>query len=238
MRPHPPLLDYDGKPFAQDWFIGSFLVSDSDGPPAVWCALEHRWRFASCLVRIQPNGDQTIQFWPRGWVDSMCIFQRNGRMVLALAGIDSSIDLPFVAIIDAYGPPVCAPLGRADHFRYAFANAPKEIARECVLLPNVETNRLYPDLYFAVRSVEYRQPVLMARSLQGRTSTLYGFEFSTDLKPIKVRLQAGYNLIHDEMQKRGIVDHSYQNCPERINGLPLLRWSGEGWTHDSITMSD
>jgi len=235
-RPNPPLLDFEGTPFARAWHIHEFLVQAGGRVPTIWCAVHHGFRFASCLLRISPNGNQTVQFWPRGFIEAICTFERGGRPMLALGGIDNSVNLPFLSIFEADGRPLCAPLGRMDDRRYSYANEPPEVAREFILLPNMETNRLYLDDYWNFKSVEYREPVLLAHSAQGAggAAQLYRFEFSDQLRPIAIRANHNYKFIHDEMQNRGIVDHPYLKCPERIAGLPIRRWSGEGWLVESI----
>ncbi len=240
LRATPPLLDHDGNAFEDGWAINDLLVRDSGGTPAIWMAVHHYTRFASCLLRINPSGKSLVQFWPRGFVDRICTFVRDGHPMLALSGIDNSLDRPFLAVIDAYGPPVCAPLGNPDKPRYAFANAPSALAQEYVLLPDTEINKFYRYPYFEPRDVAYHDPVLEVTSNQGPAEDPnFYFEFTPSLKALKVRPNSAYASIHDEAYRQGILDHPFLRCPERLRGMGLLRWSANStWENDVIPMAE
>jgi len=234
----PELLDFDGKPFTPAWGSNRILVTGKGDRKDVWCAVVHQFRWASCLWKIDVSGKRTIQFYSHGHIASICPFERDGRLVLALGGIDSSVDHPFIAVVDPEGPPVASP--PSDHPRYHYSNEPSSIVREYVILPEMEIDRFFRTPYFYIYHIDYEKPVITVSAEYPdidhpeENVPLYYFEFTDRLVPLRVRVDHREPLTHAAMEHQGIVHHSHANCPERQKPLPLLRWSEGQWKSDSI----
>jgi hypothetical protein len=234
----PELLDFDGKPFTPAWRVSQILVTGKGARKDVWCTVVHLFRWSSCLWRIDVSGKRTIHFYSHGHIGRICSFERDGRLMLALGGIDSSVDHPFIAALDPEGPPVVSP--PCDRPRYHYANQPSSIVREYVLLPGMEIDRFFRLTYFSIYQVEYAKPVITVKAEYPSIlnpnvgKPLYYFEFTDRLVPLKVRVDQEEPLTHAAMERQGIVHHTSANCPERRQPLPLLRWSEGKWKSDSI----
>ncbi|MGO9239697.1 MAG: hypothetical protein ACLQBJ_02715 [Bryobacteraceae bacterium] len=237
-RLEPDLLDFDGKPFVPEWHVGQVLVTGKGAKRDVWCFLVHVTRWSSCLWKIDASGRRTIQFYSYGHIQRICPFERDGRLMLALGGIDSSVDRPFITVLDSEGQPVTGP--SSERPRYHYANQPSSIVSEYVLLPQMEMDQYFGAPFASVHDIAYTNPILDVRvghqGIEDPTlpCTLYYFEFTDHLRPLKLRVGQPEPLAHAAMERKGLVHHTYANCPEHQKPLPLLRWSEGKWISDSI----
>jgi hypothetical protein len=235
-KPTLPLLDFDGKPFEPVWEIQSMLVTNGGGKGSLWVSVANPLRWASALLRMNPDGRPAVHFANAGWI--IDVVSLNGpELELVAMGINNAFDSPFLALIGEQDPPSLSPAGGPPRFRYS--NGPAGHVRKYVLFPESEfvpggfSNYLMPQY---LRNAGGGCAVNLRVNREPGEVLMYAFD--RRLRPVKVRPAYGFNVIHQALHREGLLNHELEDCPE-LNKPHVFRcWTpGGGWTEEAAPVA-
>ena len=70
------------------------------------------------------------------------------------------------------------------------------------------------------------------------SETIYAFRTQPAIEPVSLRYDTPYDMLHRELSAQGKLNHSLQDCPERLHPKPLRMWTPTGgWTELQIKPS-
>lgn len=231
-EPSVQLLDFDGEPFEKDWVTQHVLADHSGRAPIVWVAVSNPMRWASALFRIDSEGAAKLQFANAGSIMRVLRLP-NGRLLAA--GVNNAWAKPFLAEIDAEGPPAFSPPSGPD--RYHFSNGPKGLPKRYFLLPQSEISRLQDVQYFHVSNLSLAGDRIVVETITGNRP-IYLYQFDTELRPMKVRATASAVGMHQALERKGLAEHPVERCPEMTRTHTVREWTPEsGWWDHAVPAS-
>jgi hypothetical protein len=60
--------------------------------------------------------------------------------------------------------------------------------------------------------------------------TIFLFGIDSHIEPVSLRYDSGYDMLHRELSAKGELDHSLDQCPERLHPRPVRLWMpSKGW---------
>ena len=200
------------------WKFEDVLVTSGDRGSSVWVAVVHAVWWPSFIVRLSTTGIDKLVFANPGNVRSLRrIETKSGSYILA-AGVNNGYRRAFVAML-AEGPPAAKSPEAADPAYRCVRGCPSHRPYRYILLPQSEVGAATLPYSIGVR--------ILARpgGLTIETAETPGggpggapsgfFYFSNDLQPQGVAYADGYRQLHESLEKRGRITHSFKDCPEQ-----------------------
>ncbi len=227
--PTTKLLDFNGQPFEDVWYIQDMATARFGGRETLWVSIVNKIRWASAIYRIDPDGSAHLHFANHGYIILLAAVDDNKDPRLIATGINNAVDRPFAAVIGLTDPPsVAPPLGSP---RYRYANSPPGSPRRYILLPNSEFNIAKGEPYPIPKQLDVSPNLVKVEPWDPLTnSPLYIYEFDTHLRPLKARASAGTITQHRNQHRTGILDHPPETCRELLEPHVLRSWtSSAGW---------
>jgi DNA-binding winged helix-turn-helix (wHTH) protein len=202
------------------WKFGDILVTHGDRASSIWVAVVHAVWWPSFIVRISPTGIVKLAFVNPGNIRSLRrIRTKPGSYILA-TGVNNGYRRAFVAMLaedaDAAKPPEAA-----DPTFGCVRACPTSRPYRYILLPQSEVGAA--TLPYSIGVKILAQPggliVLTAETPGGGPGGAPSgfFYFSHDLQPEGVGYADGYRQLHESLEKRGRITHSFMDCPEQKN---------------------
>jgi DNA-binding winged helix-turn-helix (wHTH) protein len=200
------------------WKFEDVLVTSGDRGSSVWVAVVHAVWWPSFIVRLSTTGIDKLVFANPGNVRSLRrIETKSGSYILA-AGVNNGYRRAFVAML-AEGAPAAKSPEAADPAYRCVRGCPSHRPYRYILLPQSEVGAATLPYSIGVR--------ILARpgGLTIETAETPGggpggapsgfFYFSNDLQPQGVAYADGYRQLHESLEKRGRITHSFKDCPEQ-----------------------
>lgn len=236
-KPSLRLLDFNGKPFDPIWQITSMLVTRAAGKDNLWVAIGNPLRWASALISINAQGEDSVHFANAGSVMELASVDESERLIVA-AGINNAFATVFLALVGEDDPPSVCPLGGPSRYRYK--NGPTGSVRRYVLLPQSELK--------IGGTSEYLTPYRLERVGDGfalsvhalrEPTIVYDYSFDRALTPIGVRTTASFALAHGRLERAGLLEHPSLRCPELLTPHVIRSWTPrEGWREVPVPVAD
>lgn len=229
-KPEFGLLDSNGLPFPDEWGILALLAASVGPQERLWVAAGHRTRFPGVLAEVTPNGSLKMLFANHGHVHSIAAVEAEGRQWLVVGGATNAFKGAFIALLDPAKGFAKAPDGGPP--RYRMATPAKNEPEVYFVIPAQDLTAASLSDVNHVFQIETGSGGIVAQAQVGRAEgcVLY-LEFEPPLEPRLVRMTAGCELIHKQLEKRGVLDHPFEKCADFQQPLELRRWRpGEGWT--------
>jgi len=237
-KPELDLLDFDGRPFEQEWTVADMAISREGRREALWVSVTNDLRWSSAVLRFEEDGGRRVHFANHGYVMHLGVVGEGAEARILMAGINNACNRPFVAWMPASGPAATSPGGGPPRYRYA--NTPPGAPPLYILLPNSHFNlamgKPYPiPLRFPLR----RETVSVELNDPGSNDLLYTYEFDLGLKPVRVHASGEVFALHRRYEREGVLDHRAEDCPE-LNRPHMLRvWTPEdGWQDLAMRVSN
>jgi hypothetical protein len=84
--------------------------------------------------------------------------------------------------------------------------------------------------------IQLRKKELNATS--NSAATIYLLKAHGDLRPVSVRFDSGYDMLHRKLEQQGRIRHTLEECPERLHPRPIQMWTPAGsWTRINLEPS-
>lgn len=236
-RPEVELLDARGVRFIQDWDIHALVTAPSGGRLRVWVGLGHHTRFPGVVAEVLSDGRLRAVFANHGHVNSVAGTTAGGRQWLVVGGATNALRGAFLALIDPERGFSKAPEGGPERYRLA---SPAQSEPELYYhVPAFDlTEATFSDVNH-IYLLETGPAGLVARVVVGGTAGCVLFlEFDPPLTPRVARISAACGLVHRQLEQRGVLNHSFDECPYFQRPVELRRWKpGEGWKNIQVPIA-
>jgi hypothetical protein len=104
------------------------------------------------------------------------------------------------------------------------------------VFPRSEINELMQEHEDSVVEVRVLGGQIEARKIEARikgneAQTIYSLNDIEGVRVASLRFGSGYDMLHRRLEKEGKLDHTLENCPERLHPRPIKMWTpAEGWS--------
>lgn len=233
----PSIRKFDGEPFEDAWIIKhAFVIADKEGG-TIWIAVANGAGWGGCILRFDPDGRSTLQFANVGHVERIGLVTSYGEKCLFFCGENNDFDRAFVALIGAGDSPASSIQGKRKVYR--FAHAPEGRPRKVILFPRTELIVARKKPYgHAITLRDYKDRIIVHVETGGEGASFL-YHLSTDLEPMYVFPSGSHEYAHQALEQEGILKHSWIDCPERRESLPLRIWTPRiGWKDRKISWRD
>ncbi|MCS7043980.1 MAG: helix-turn-helix domain-containing protein [Bryobacteraceae bacterium] len=223
------LLDAEGRRFTPAWWASSLLTARHGGRDRAWVTLSHRDRFPGVVAEVMPDGALRMLFANHGHVNSLATVESEGRLWLVAGGSTNALKGAFLALLDPAKGFSKAPDGGPA--RYRMANAAEADPAVYFYIPRVDLTEATLSDVNTIYTIEARPGGLLARVQVGAAEGCQlRIEFDLPLEPRVVRVTSACGIVHRLLERRKVLDHSFDRCPDFQQPLRLQRWRpGEGW---------
>lgn len=236
--------ELDGPWLVEDVFLSQGSV------PALWVALIHyRWG-NSFVVQLDPQtGKGTVRFVNTGIIYTLNEVRLGGRPYLLMGGFNNEYAAGMLAAIDEGKPHAVSP--QTAGTRHKCVSCGGGAPDYYFVFPGSEINRFRHSWEDSVHLIDVQgENVEVDKADLGdpnsgeewdhaTVSTLYGFRAETTLRPVTVRFDSSYDMLHRDLQAKGKLDHPLESCPERLHPEPVRVWTPvRGWTEVSVKAPD
>lgn len=231
------------------WLVQDVFLSQGSAP-ALWVALDHyRWG-NSFVTQLDPQtGQGTVRFVNTGIVYSLNEVRLGGRPYLLIGGFNNEYAAGMLAAVDEAKPYAVSP--QTAGTRHKCISCGDGVPDYYFVFPRSEINRLRHSWEDSVHlidvqgenvevdKVEFGDPNSGEESKATTVSTFYAFRAETTLFPVMLRFDSSYDMLHRDLQAKGMLDHPLESCPERLHPEAVRVWSpAQGWTEASIKAPD
>jgi DNA-binding winged helix-turn-helix (wHTH) protein len=233
----PDLLGPNGEAFRNTWVFRQMIaVPGPRGSRTLWLAVAHDGRWPGCILRVDSAGDSKIQFANAGNVEAVCHVQGPDGGLIAFCGENNAYESAFIAMIDEDATPSTSPTSGSTDYRYS--NAPEGYPRAYTLLPTSELSLALDNPYQHAVFISHQSGITAVQVIAGSHRSSYlQYEFSTQLKPLAVRVSGSYPVVHERLTREGLIRHTLKNCPEISKPRILRTWdrASAQWRNEQIS---
>ncbi len=230
-------VDYHG-PFQALWV---WVTNPPEGHPIIWLSSRHRVEFPSVLERLDSTGNVTGAYWQGGEVTALATDRIAGRDLVLVGGVANEGHGASLAIFDADRFGGTAPGPDAAHTcdtclagrPLRFYIIPRDEVGDLIHAESdVWTIATQADGGFTV-VVKHRH--LAESSVGGPLHAFTDYTFGANLAPERADYVYEYRVFHDELFKKGLVDHDFAGHDKSLL-FPIKEWKDgkfvEVWPKD------
>ncbi len=231
-------FSFQGRVFTAPWMFVDLAAIGDPSPRTVWASLIHAEWWPSFVVRVDELGTTRLQFVNAGHLYDLATVPVEGRGTYVLAGgINNEYAAAAVAVVDAEGPPAVSP--QTPGSAYACDDCPTGMPHRYIVFPRSAVGRLDDSIPYN-RVWELRPQAngveVQTTEYAARTATLT-WVLTPDFEVETVRVPDSYVDAHDQLAREGRLDHSFDECPEYRDGLPVRVWAeSTGWREYRVPM--
>lgn len=213
------------------WSVSDLFVSHRSQKPQIWAAFAHGTWGNTLIVNLDPvSGKATLRFVNTGAVHAMGEFH-NGRDYLLAGGFNNESDSASLAIIDEARPFASSP--QSPGTRHECVTCPPGRPDFYLIFPRSELMNL-AGLHEEAVNQEYvtgnQIEVQVGDMVQPPVGIQMFYEIRMDqgFRPASFRFGSGYDMLHRKYEREGKLNHTLENCPERLHPKPVKMWTPAG----------
>lgn len=221
------------------WSITADLVSEGSNGKRIWVAAANIPWGNTFIANLDPKtGKETLRVVNTGTIKALNeIENARGRWFLA-GGFNNENDTGSLAVMDERKAFASSP--QTDGTRHKCASCPPGQMDYYFVFPRSELNELLQVHEDAVTQVLVRGNEIEVDKRETQAiapKTIYLLRADDDgIHLVSRRFDSGYDMLHREMEKEGRLDHSLENCPERLHPKPVMLWTPSGrWKKIALT---
>lgn len=222
-------LHFAARSFEGPWTSEAFDVLSINGEARiVWAVHHYRW-WPSIVEVIDAAGDVAGRFVNAGWVLASHVLERPDGDQVLLGGISNSRGGAMLAVLDGRSVWGTSPEDEGGGFECS--DCPEGDPLIYFLFPPSHVNSASGLPYNRTARVEATGTGVRAIVIEGEPNSGVHriYEFSHDLELIRVTPGDTYWPAHRLLRLQGKIDHTEEECSERL-GIPIRRWtSAAGW---------
>jgi hypothetical protein len=201
---------------------------DRQGKSSIWLASHHQDEFPTVVEKLDSQGVVLGRYWNDGTIGVLEPFLLAGRQVVLAGGANNDTLGATLAVLDAERPDGRAP---AVNPKYSCVDCPTSWPVEFFVLPAtdiqhalnvtscVEEIRIGPDGTVTVAVANDISAAVPGGLTRGEAR----YVFDARLRPLRAEIESSFRIVHDDLHRRGLLDHPAGSRDER--GLwPILRW--------------
>jgi len=222
---------FGDRAYAGPWAAHRVFVTGSGRQRMLWAVFVHRPLFPSLVQGLDAQGHVRSTYWSNGHVEFVGEAMRGGRPVVLVGAGDNEHKGASLAVFDGRRPDGSA---QAVNPKYRCTTCPAGGPDEFIVFPRACWQRLGlgGELPGTRRAWVDTSGRLNARIDAGHLPVV-GFEspvvpllyyaLDPDLREAGVEVDQSYLLVHRELQRKGTLDHPF-NDADRRDLLTVLRW--------------
>jgi hypothetical protein len=213
------------------WNITDIFVSSREQKKTIWVSAIHYIWGNSFVSQLDPeNGSETVRFVNTGIVYHVNEMKTSRGTFLLAAGFNNEYDSGSLAIINEDKPSAVSP--QTAGTRHKCVNCQEGAPDYYFVFPRSEINRIekvYEDpvrrLSVTGQGIEVYKYEL--RNVEG-VETYYSLRTEPTIEPVSLRYGSDYDMMHRDLSAQKKLDHSLENCPERLHPKPVRMWTPAG----------
>jgi len=215
------------------WRLFDLYVSpDGASRIRIFAAVAHyRWG-NSLVVELDPmTGRDTVRLVNNGVIWKVTEMTIPSGTYLLAGGFNSEHDGGVLAIMNENRPFAASP----QTGRYRCTSCPDGTPDFFLVFPRSELNQWHKIYEDPVRGINVNSEgiAVTKHALKSDPSVyvVYLFNVTDGIRPISVRFDSGYDMLHQELSAAHKLKHDLQHCPERLQPRPVRLWTpASGWT--------
>lgn len=223
-------LSFAGREFSGPWRIRAWETSRS-AERRVWISYIHERWWPSFVVSLDVNGVARLVLVNSGHVEALREVTLDGRSYVLASGINNEYRSAAIALVDPRQDGVTSPQSVASAF--ACDTCPSGHPTRYILLPRSELNIAFGQAYNladVLSSAAGRAIVEVGVRENGEPMLRSFYKLTATLLPQSVWMSDRYWEHHRHLSEEGKIGHSFETCPERLQGVLGRVWaSAEGW---------
>jgi excisionase family DNA binding protein len=216
------------------WVGTAFFVSPRAGKEQIWAAFGQAvWANAFVVSLDAATGKDTLRFVNTGVIHALNeVTTPQGRFLLA-GGFNNEPDTGSLAVINEAKTFAVSP--QSEGTRHKCVSCETGDPDYYFEFPRSEINELEQIHEDGVIEVNVKGEQIEVRKKEMDRSagpdTLYLLRADQGMRPFSVRFDSTYDMLHRKLETDGKLDHTLENCPERLNPRPIRMWTpAGGWT--------
>jgi len=220
------------------WHPMDILLTRRGSGQAIWVALADSLWGDSYVVNLDVRtGRPTLRYVNTGVIRTLRELQ-GSPTYLFVGGFNNEHDGPSIALMDENTPFAASP--QTAGTRHRCTSCPPGAPDYYFVLPRSELNTVKKYYEDSVWDVDVTPQGFAAAVLEygpsaGDVRTFYGFRIRPTVRPIEVRYGSMYDITHRDLERRHVLNHVLDMCPERLSPAPIRMWTPEqGWTNVNL----
>lgn len=216
------------------WGIYDVLVSDQGPKKAIWVSAIHYIWGNAFVAQLDPNtGAATIRFVNTGVIYKLNELRTSQGAFLLAGGFNNEYDSGSLAIINESKPFAASP--QTVGTRHKCVSCTEGSPDYYFVFPRTEINHFEKVYEDSVRRMEVTTEGIEVfkhedLGLEG-PQTIYSFRMQPPIEPVSLRYNSDYDMLHRELSTQKKLNHSLEDCPERLHPKPVRMWTPVGgWT--------
>jgi DNA-binding winged helix-turn-helix (wHTH) protein len=228
----PAVLDYDSRPFEFSWNCSSMIVTREQRVHTIWVGIRHGWRWPGLVMRVDSRGEARVHVANAGHVQCLSYLENATGRFLVFSGINNAVDRPCIGLVEMRDPPSVAPMvGPA---RYRFVNGPTHPVRNYLLFPSSELDSAHDAPYGNTGSLRTHPGGILVEV--GYEAYFIQYSLTEDLHASNASPSGSYPIGHRHFEEKGILHHSWADCPELKRPIKVRRFDrNDGWRDESVS---
>jgi hypothetical protein len=217
------------------WIISAIFVSDRNPTKAIWIASLHYIWGNTLVAQLDPRtGAESVRFVNTGSVHTLNEMKTSQGTFLLVGGFNNEYDSGSLAIIDESKPFAVSP--QTAGTRHKCMSCPSGDPDYYFVFPRTEINLNEKVYENAVRQIDVPGDAIKVYNAQtlnpGSDRVIYSLRIRPTTELVSVRYDSGYDMLHRELSAQKKLDHSLENCPERLHPKPARMWTpAAGWVN-------
>ncbi|HWY19624.1 MAG TPA: hypothetical protein VNX26_00290 [Candidatus Acidoferrum sp.] len=223
------------------WTAGDLFVSSVGGRTQIWLAVTHLVWGNSFVVNLDPaTGKDILRYVNTGTIRALSELKTPQANFLLAGGFNNEGDTGSLAVINEAKPFAASPQGEGT--RHKCANCAPGNPDYYFEFPRSEINELEQVHEAAVIRVNVTGDQIELRKHElvdwGGPQTHYTLKADHGFRVVAVRFGSAYDMLHRKLEQEGKLDHTLENCPERLHPRPIEMWTpAGGWTEITLDPS-
>jgi hypothetical protein len=220
------------------WILTDVLVSSGRGRTHIWLALMHHLWGNSFIVNLDPStGKDDLRFVNTGSIRTLGELVTSHGSFLLAGGFNNEYDSGAVAVLDEATDFATSPQTEGTSHRCETCRQGNP--DQYFVFPRSEINQLeefYEDRVFLLNVTDDQVEVYKTEKVKEQdgsdgVGTIYLLGGEIALRPMSVRFDTNYDLLHRKLEQEGRIRHTLKDCLERLHPRPIKMWTpAGGWT--------
>jgi hypothetical protein len=217
-------LSFGGRSFGAPWDLRDLVVANSAAPRRVWIAYAHHTWSPSFVVEVNARGEHFQKYVQPGRIYAVAHWLTPGGGVVIIGGANNEYGQAVVAVIPDTSPGATFPAGGDPKF--ACDRCPPASPSRALLFAPSELSAAYHELVPYVKSLRVAGDSLKATITdgQGRSVATIASDFSVS----SIQYGQLYWGAHQDLESKGRLDHTWQECPDRTKLRAVQEWTADG----------
>ena len=229
------------------WMIEDVFVSEGQ-KPAIWAAMTTGWGDSFVVQLDSSTGKDTVRFVNTGIIYKLNETAISGKRYLLIGGFNNEYAAGILAVMDEAKTYAVSP--QTAGTRHKCVSCGKGSSDYYFVFPRSEINQLYKAWEDSVHFINIHGNIIeVGKSALGdaalgaardasKVYVFYDFKTVPEFRPAAFRFDSWYDMTHQDFQKKGMLDHGIEFCPERLHPAPVRLWTpNAGWSEISLAQT-